>query len=124
MVIYTLFFFIQAPHMSSIACTLGATMITHEIPAVPITPVTQNKSTFTESTDTNGSSCKSRVSGMVSVFESAEFKKEGRLPVPRTSSTGSSLSSRSESTSSTGSAEISQGFYCKSAPPYDCELHL
>lgn len=114
--------------MSSIACTLGATMITHEIPAVPITnssPVTQDKSTFTESTDTNGcSSSKARVSGIVSVFESAEFKKEGRLPVPRTSSTGSSLSSRSESTSSTGSAEITQGFYCKSAPPYDCELHL
>ena len=100
-------------------------MITHEIPAVPITNSSQNKSTFTESTDTNGcSSSKSRVSGMVSVFESAEFKKEGRLPVPRTSSTGSSLSSRSESTSSTGSAEISQGFYCKSAPPYDCKLHL
>lgn len=111
--------------MRPIACTLGATMITHEIPAPLITSsssVTQDKSTFTESTDTN--SCKSRVTGMVSVFESAEFKKEGRLPVPRISSTGSSLSSRSESTSSTGSAEITQGFYCKSAPPCGCKLHL
>lgn len=106
-------------------------MITCEFPAPLITkaskspPVAPNTSKFADSTDTNGCSRKTRVSGVVSVFESDEFKKSGRLPsvsVPRTSSTGSSLSSRSESISSTGSSEATQGFYCKSAPPYDCEL--
>lgn len=91
-------------------------MTTYEVPASVITnaasSVTPDKST--ESADTNAcSSSKIRVSSIVSVFDSDEFKKSGRLPEPQTSPVSEV----------TPLAKITQGFYCKSAPPYDCQLY-
>ena len=98
--------------MYSIGCTLGAAMTTCEAPTSPFA--------------SSGPSTKSYVHSVVSKYESQTYEcSESRRvsTVPQTprvlGSAGSSLSSAS----SGPPLEMTQGFYCKSAPAYVCEFY-